>query len=338
MAQRVLIIDDSPTIHSLVTARLRSEPIEIYSALNGTDGLKLAHEMQPDLILLDAEMPAPDGFEVCRQLKSDPATLSVPIVFLSGASSSKDKIIGLELGAVDYVTKPFDPAELQARVRATLRTKYLMDLLSKRAQIDGLTGLWNRSYLHHRLLQEINLFRRHRCPLTCLLADVDHFKLINDNYGHPRGDDVLRALGAVLVDCCRREDIVCRFGGEEFAIIAPNTPLEGAVRMAKRITDMLQQRPLSTNVAGEPLFVTISMGIATAIPTDTELSIIEAADQALYQAKRNGRSRFEISRRLALPQPKPGDVPSLLGLGVIRDAEEELRTSGRDRPPLAEAS
>ena len=151
MIQRVLIIDDSPQIHRLVEAWLKSDVIETASAVTASAGHAAAVNWQPDLILLDVDMPDMSGFDLCRQLKSDEACCRIPVVFLTGASSPEDRVAGLNLGAVDYIVKPFHPAEFQARVRAALRTKYLLDLLQQRAQIDGLTGLRNRAYLDERM-------------------------------------------------------------------------------------------------------------------------------------------------------------------------------------------
>src|SRR4051794_2620713 len=160
MPQKVLIIDDSPEIQVLLRARLKDEPISMHFADSGVTALAMVDELKPDIILLDIEMPEMDGYEVCRRLKAIPQMVNVPIIFISGADSTEEKIRGLDLGAADYVTKPFDPAELRARVRVALRTAYLMDLLARKAMIDGLTGLWNRSYLDTRLSAEIAHARR----------------------------------------------------------------------------------------------------------------------------------------------------------------------------------
>src|SRR3954453_23190464 len=178
MPQKVLVIDDSEDIRALVQARLMSEPIELHFAADGASGIARAAELAPDMILLDVDMPAPDGFEVCRRLKADARTMPIPVIFLTGHASADEKIKGLDLGAVDYITKPFDPAELRARVRAALRTKYLMDLLAKRAMIAGLTGLWNRPCSEQRLASELSLPRRSDRPLACAMLDLDHFKRI----------------------------------------------------------------------------------------------------------------------------------------------------------------
>ncbi len=286
MAQKVLLIDDSPQIHTLVRARLAGEPITVHSAQSSSEGLAMVKELMPDLILLDVDMPDPDGFEVCRRLKADSATHGIPVVFLTGASSPDERIFGLELGAVDYVTKPFNPAELRARVRASLRTKYLMDLLAKRAQIDGLTGLWNRTHFEERLKQEQSLSSRTGHSLSCIMADVDHFKSINDTYGHPFGDEALRGIAGVLSDVGRTEDIICRLGGEEFVILCPNTPITGAARMAERCREAILNMSLMHQ--GKPVRVTCSFGVAE---QGCEPSMIDAADKALYEAKREGRDR-----------------------------------------------
>jgi diguanylate cyclase (GGDEF)-like protein len=309
MAQKVLLIDDAEMIHSLVAVRLAGEQIEMIDAYDGHDGLRLARELLPDLILLDVEMPDPDGFEVCRQLKADAATMTIPIVFLTGVSSNTDKIRGLEMGAADYVTKPFDPAELRARVRASLRTKFLLDLLSKKAQIDGLTGLWNRSQFNYRMEQEISLARRTGRSIACILCDIDHFKSVNDTYGHTVGDDVLRRTAAVLADACRREDVVCRYGGEEFIVLAPSSDISGAAVQAERIRLAIRSDPMVH--LGKPLPITISIGVASVCLDDDqpplsasqiETQLVEAADAALYRAKEDGRDRVEVADPLLLTE------------------------------------
>jgi diguanylate cyclase (GGDEF)-like protein len=288
MPQKVLIIDDSKPIHALVRARLAEEPIELHSAFDGESGISAALNLSPDLILLDVDMPTPDGFEVCRRLKDDPATMTIPVVFLTGMASTEQKIRGLELGALDYILKPFDPAELRARVRTSLRQKYLLDLLAKKAMIDGLTGLWNRIYFDQTLAAQLALFRRAGYPCSVLLADVDNFKLINDNFGHPTGDEALRAIAQILQSSCRIEDTVCRYGGEEFAILCPNTPAEKATILGERVRESISR--LTMSYRRTPFALTCSFGIADPA-TSGDRSVVEAADQALYRAKQSGRNK-----------------------------------------------
>jgi diguanylate cyclase (GGDEF)-like protein len=286
--QRILLIDDDPLMARLIESLLADDPIELFFACGGEAGLLAASSEQPDLILLDVGMQGLDGFEVCRRLKSDPATFSLPIVFLTGAASIDEKIRGWNLGAVDYVLKPFEPAELRARVRASLRTKALVDLLSRKAMLDGLTGLFNRTYFDMRLAENVSLAKRGDFAFACILIDLDHFKSINDQFGHPFGDQVLKGVGTALAECCRREDVVCRYGGEEFAILSPTTVGDRACTLAERLRGSVARIPF--HLQGRRISVTCSVGVGdthSAAPDD----IVASVDAALYKAKRAGRNR-----------------------------------------------
>jgi diguanylate cyclase (GGDEF)-like protein len=291
MVSKILVIDDSPEIHTLVKVRLSKEEVVIHGANDGASGLVAAREIQPDLILLDVDLPDRDGFAVCTDLKADSITMEIPIIFLTGSTSTEEKIRGLELGATDYVTKPFDPAELRARVRSTLRTRHLVDLLSKKAMIDGLTGLWNRTYLDAHITIELSAARRSGQPLSCIMADADRFKSINDTFGHSFGDDVLRKMAAIFTEHCRAEDIVCRYGGEEFAILLPNTSVENAAHLAERLRLGIESSAFSYRDA--PVNITCSFGVAN-LRGQVPPSVIELADEALYNAKHSGRNCVEI--------------------------------------------
>jgi two-component system, cell cycle response regulator len=298
MNQRVLIIDDSEDIHDLVRLGLYGEAVDLHSAFDGPAGIALARAIAPDLILLDVDMPEPDGFEVCRRLKADPILSATPIVFLTGASSTTEKVRGLDLGATDYVTKPFDAAELRARVGAALRTKYLVDLLAQRAMIDSLTGLFNRAHFQQRLEAEMSLARRAGTNVSCLMIDVDHFKNVNDTNGHVAGDQVLRSLAQVLVSSCRLEDVVCRLGGEEFVVLLPNTAAAAATTLAERLRKAIAE--MRVVFRGSTIQITCSIGIAD-LSTCGEDGIVHAADQALYQAKHNGRNQVQSAPVLGTP-------------------------------------
>jgi diguanylate cyclase (GGDEF)-like protein len=284
---KVLMIDDAKMMHAVVKARLAAEEVELHSAFDGRAGIELAAAVQPDIILLDVEMPDPNGFEVCRMLKDHTDLSNIPVIFLTGAGSTEQKVRGLNLGAIDYVTKPFDAAELQARVAAGLRMKELLDLLSRKAMIDGLTGLYNRGYLNQRLAEEIAHASRHNRPLACLMLDVDHFKSVNDTHGHGFGDLVLKEIGGVIQQVSRREDVACRYGGEEFAILARETTGGAAMQFAERLRAGIEAAVCHRGRIS--VKVTCSLGVSEFVAGVDDL--VDRADKALYRSKQAGRNR-----------------------------------------------
>lgn len=288
----VLVIDDSIDVHRLLQARLRTEAIQIAGTTRGLEGIEMAAQLKPATILLDLDMPDMDGFEVLRGLKENPITNAVPVIILSGKTTSEDKVTAFDLGATDYVTKPFDLAELRARLRAAMRLDHLLRLLAERADVDGLTGLGNRAAFNKRWKEKVAEATRYGLPLSLALLDVDFFKRINDTYGHPAGDQVLVSLAQLLQNECRVPDIACRYGGEEFALIMPSTSEQDAEVVCERVRVALSRvvwprHPDST--------VTVSVGlVGTAGPTPATVTPeqwLEAADRNLYAAKRAGRNR-----------------------------------------------
>ncbi len=295
---RVLVIDDSESIHKLVVARLRPEGLEVEGELDGEAGIERAVSSGPDLILLDIGLPNVDGFEVCRRLKEHPATRNIPIIFLTGETDTESMVRGLDLGAVDYVTKPFNQVELRARVRAALRSKRLQDILEQQSFLDGLTGLWNRSYLDRLLESELNVALRYGRPLSLVIADIDHFKNVNDTHGHLFGDVVLQGIAESLRGHARRSDIVARYGGEEFGILLIDTTLRSAIYVAERLRASIEGRLFEAH--GKAISVTSSFGMACTENIFDELtseSLIRAADRALYAAKDAGRNAVYLNNR-----------------------------------------
>jgi two-component system, cell cycle response regulator len=298
MPPTVLAIDDSPDVHRLLDVRLRPEELILHHALDAEEGLAKAVELRPDLILLDVDLPLVTGFEVCQRLKSEPSTASIPIIFLTGATEIHTKVQGFDLGAVDYVVKPFEPAELRARVRAALRTKRFHDLLSARSHVDGLTGVWNRSYFNQRIGDEISAAQRYLRTVTIVMLDLDNFKGHNDSFGHPFGDQVLEVVGEILHTSLRTTDAPCRYGGEEFALILTETDEQGAVVSAERIRQKIAQHPFRPR--DRHVQVTASLGVACSTMFDRKsLSVsklVTAADDALYGAKHEGRNRVCVAK------------------------------------------
>ncbi len=300
---KILIIDDSYDAMALAKVRLGREGHTILCATNGQEGLEAADREAPDLILLDVDMPDMSGFDVCRRLKASPTLFMIPVIFLSGSGGPEDKVRGLDLGAVDFVTKPFDAFELRARVRTALRTKYLQDLLRDFAVIDPLTELSNRRALDERLGQEWTRLVRHGGVLSVIMADIDHFKAVNDQFGHPAGDEVLRQVARLLIQSCRQSDTLARYGGEEFAVVAPETDLVAAAEYADRLRRGICDRPL--NVNGQSMTVTISVGVASSVGCETVQELVRAADAALYCAKSAGRNCVKAHQEARSPQPTP---------------------------------
>lgn len=290
--RRILLIEDSKVDRHWLRSRLSSSQVEIFEASDGLTGLEASQAEPPDLILLDLGLPYCDGFEILRRLKEDSRTSHVPVIVVSATSAPADKARGLDGGAVDYVTKPYDLLELQARIRVAFRTKRLQDLLEQRAHVDGLTGLANRLALEDRLVSEWALHKRLGTDLSVWVADLDHFKRINDNYGHAVGDEVLRQSAAVLRSTLRATDLAARYGGEEFVVISPHCDHAGAMKAAERFRECLAGAEMELD-RGITLSVTVSIGVTT-VPDETVPSTSEMlvrADLALYQAKHQGRNR-----------------------------------------------
>ncbi len=296
---RLLLVDDDVESLAVARARLADDGIEISCATGGIAGLEAAKSQHPDLILLDLEMPDMNGLDVCRILKADPELCMIPVLFLSGSGTPGDKVRGLDLGAVDYITKPFDDFELRARVRAAIRTKQLQDLLIEHAHIDPLTGLSNRRALMDRLQMEWSRIQRHGGRLSFIMADIDYFKRVNDTHGHSIGDKVLQEVATVIATQCRDSDFPARYGGEEFAVVVPDEATSGAVHLAERCRQEIEKTNLSAK--GEPIRPTASFGVADAAGVPSVELLMEHADQALYQAKDAGRNKVTVWPEVSNP-------------------------------------
>jgi diguanylate cyclase (GGDEF)-like protein len=256
----------------------------------------------PDLILLDVFMPNVSGFDLLRELRSAPRTATTPIILISALSDTQHIVEGLELGANDYVTKPIVMPILTARMEALLRSSELVrrlevqtELLAKLAAFDDLTGSYNRRSLFHHLEAELSRSRRYGRSLSVLMADIDHFKKVNDQYGHLVGDQALRWVATTLQNELRSMDFLCRYGGEEFCAILPETNQPGAARAAERIRSALERHVFVTD--GLSLSLTISVGGASWTPSDDQEipDLLARADRALLDAKRAGRNQIQIA-------------------------------------------
>jgi len=294
---KILVADETPSNIALLNLLLGAEH-EIVSAASGEEVVELALSETPDLVVLDALIPGLDGFEACARLKGDSRTADIPVIFITKLEEETDEARALQLGAVDFISKPISPAAVRARVRNCLDLKRQRDLLGRLSYTDWLTGIANRRRLDAALDQEWRRAARAHRPLSLLLLDVDHFKRFNDAAGHLAGDDCLKRIAASLAGAVYRPgDLVARYGGEEFAAVLPDTEEEGALRVAERLMSSVRSEAIRHPDPHAGPLVTVSIGAATDRPEAREspASLVLAADRALYAAKEKGRDRVRVA-------------------------------------------
>jgi len=293
----ILVVDDVTSNLKVIGSILDRVGYCTTFATNGNQALERMQKSQPDLILLDVMMPEMNGMELCQKLKANPDYREIPIIFVTAKTDQESIIEAFEKGAVDYITKPFNAAELQARVKIHLELKHTRDelrktmvKLEKLAITDPLTEVFNRRYLFHLAEQEFNRVSRYGSPLSALMIDADHFKQINDKYGHAVGDETLKAIAQTTQSLLRKVDFFGRIGGEEFLAFLPETNIERATLVANRICSSISNFTLK--IQQNQIQITVSIGIATYEPRDRKVDdILKRADDALYEAKHRGRNQ-----------------------------------------------
>lgn len=303
----ILLVEDSEAQAKITKESLEKSGYGIVWAKDGISAIKAVMTTPPDVILLDLVLPDMSGNEVCRWLKVNTDTKGIPIIMLTVRSSLDDKVSGIEAGADDYLAKPYNEVELNARIYAALRTKALQDELRQKnkqlsellAKVEGLsitdplTGLFNRRHFDTVLELERKKSERYQQPLTCLLLDIDHFKSVNDTYGHKAGDSVLLEIAQILKKSLREIDTPARWGGEEFTAILPNTDSKQGTMAAARILEKISSHTFEQLPDRR---ITVSIGLASRGDfVNTTEALIVAADGALYEAKRKGRNRIEVA-------------------------------------------
>ncbi len=296
-APGILIVDDMP-INIQILARSLKSDYRVRIATNGAKALEIAgSDDPPDLILLDIVMPGMDGYAVIKALKEDDKTRNIPVIFITVRDKVEDESTGFELGAVDYITKPFHMPVVKARIKTHMNLKRKTDMLEQLALLDGLTNIPNRRRFDEVLEKEWKRAQRNTSPLTLMMIDIDCFKAFNDLYGHSRGDDCLCSVATALVDSLERPgDFVARYGGEEFAVVLPETPEKGAWTMAEKLRMKVQELNIAHENSPVAPCITVSIGAATAIPQQglpTRSALLETADQMLYEAKSKGRNQCQ---------------------------------------------
>jgi diguanylate cyclase (GGDEF)-like protein len=290
----VLIVDDEVSNIEIMNAVLEDD-YEVCFATGGEQALGMLRDVMPDLILLDVLMPGLDGFEVCRRIKQEALLVDIPVIFTTGLGDTEDEMRGLALGAIDYVTKPIQPAVLRARVNNHVELKQLRDRLAELAVTDALTGLSNRRHLERTLEREIARLARKGEWLTVFMIDIDFFKQFNDTYGHLAGDRAITMVAAALMRAVKRSSDMCaRYGGEEFACLLPGTSPVDALTVAEEIRLQVQSLNIPHAQSLVSPFITISMGVASGrcMPGADGALWVAEADRQLYRSKHDGRNRI----------------------------------------------
>jgi diguanylate cyclase (GGDEF)-like protein len=288
---RLLVVDDQPAnIQALY--QVFAADHQILMATGGEQALALCATQRPDLVLLDVVMPGIDGYEVCRRLQADSATRDIPVIFVTAQNDEAAETLALEVGAVDFISKPINPKIVRARVKTHLTLKIQSDLLRQWVYLDGLTGVHNRRHFDERLACEWARAVRGGTELSAVMLDVDFFKRYNDHYGHQAGDDCLRRIAAALKACVKRPgDLLARYGGEEFVCLLPETPLRGALAFARQLGERVCAQRIEHADSDVAAVVTVSLGVCTkgSDAVSSAAALLREADAQLYIAKARGR-------------------------------------------------
>lgn len=297
---RILVVDDIPANVEILNIHLTDEGHEVVKAMSGKQALEILEapqeedELEIDLILLDVMMPIMSGLEVLQRLKSRPQTRNIPVILVTANADEQNVADGLDMGAFDYIIKPYSLLVLLARVRTALREKERQDLLERWATTDPLTELLNRRHFYELADRELDRCQRLPSPLSFVMLDVDYFKKVNDQFGHLVGDTVLIILAKLLKEQLRSVDLCCRYGGEEFVICLPDTDTEDAQDVAERIRLAVCQEAILSS-GDSDLFISISLGVATAQSDEKVENTLKRADVALYTAKDAGRNQTKVA-------------------------------------------
>ena len=292
----ILIVDDMTT-NILILSDLLKDDYSIKVAKTGAKAIEIANTQDIDLILLDIEMPQLNGYEVCKILKESQKTKNIPIIFVTAKNSEADEEVGLNLGAIDYITKPFSKTIVKLRIKNHIKLKEKTDLLEQLSMYDGLTNIKNRRFFDEIFEKTFNDVKREKTNLALMMIDIDYFKPYNDNYGHGKGDEALKDVAYALNKAlCRPNDLVARYGGEEFVALLKNIDNAGLISVAENIIKTINDLKIEHNFSKISNILTISIGIAhfDALKDIPKLEILIKADETLYNVKNSGRNNFKI--------------------------------------------
>ncbi|MBF0275337.1 MAG: diguanylate cyclase [Nitrospinae bacterium] len=291
----IAAIDDQEENNLFIHLVLKDESYDVRTSTDSENAVEFIREISPSVILLDVQMPK-SGFDICKELKEDENTSHIPVIFISAVHVAVAEIAeGLRIGANDFIKKPFNPVELIARINVALRIKEKEDQIRRMVAIDSLTGLYNRNIMYEFLSKEIERSKRYDEPISLLIIDLDFFKKINDTYGHLAGDQALCHISEIMHGSFRKSDFICRFAGDEFCIIIPNTNEEDALALAKKLNTNVTELPMEFE--GKSIEMSVSIGLASrdmielGFNSDT---FINEADSALYAIKKKGRNAVAV--------------------------------------------
>ena len=293
----ILVVDDMTTTLLLLHDLLK-DTYEVKIAKSGTKALEILESPNDiDLILLDIEMPDMNGYDVCKRIKNNETIKNIPIIFITGRTSQEDEEYGLNLGAIDYITKPFNKAIVKLRIKNYLNLKIKNDMLEKLSMYDGLTNIRNRRFFDETFEKTFNEIKRDKKSLAVLMIDIDFFKPYNDNYGHGQGDETLRKVAKALEKTIKRaSDFVARYGGEEFVILLKDINKDGVEAVANNLLNAVRELKITHEFSKIENYVTVSIGASyyNSSSDITKLELLLKADETLYSVKNSGRNNFAI--------------------------------------------
>lgn len=293
----ILVVDDMTTTLLLLHDLLK-DTYEVKIAKSGTKALEILESPNDiDLILLDIEMPDINGYDVCKRIKNNETIKNIPIIFITGRTSQEDEEYGLNLGAIDYITKPFNKAIVKLRIKNYLNLKIKNDMLEKLSMYDGLTNIRNRRFFDETFEKTFSEIKRDKKSLAVLMIDIDFFKPYNDNYGHGQGDETLRKVAKALEKTIKRaSDFVARYGGEEFVILLKDIKKDGVEAVANNLLNAVRELKITHEFSKIENYVTVSIGVSyyNSSSDITKLELLLKADETLYNVKNSGRNNFAI--------------------------------------------
>ena len=293
----ILVVDDMTTTLLLLHDLLK-DTYEVKIAKSGTKALEILESPNDiDLILLDIEMPDINGYDVCKRIKNNETIKNIPIIFITGRTSQEDEEYGLNLGAIDYITKPFNKAIVKLRIKNYLDLKIKNDMLEKLSMYDGLTNIRNRRFFDETFEKTFNEIKRDKKSLAVLMIDIDFFKPYNDNYGHGQGDETLRKVAKALEKTIKRaSDFVARYGGEEFVILLKDINKDGVEAVANNLLNAIRELKITHEFSKIENYVTVSIGVSyyNSSSDITKLELLLKADETLYNVKNSSRNNFAI--------------------------------------------